>query len=84
MRGSVAEQTYLIEIKPKPSAVPVEIRLRRLLKMLLRRLDFECISIAVKGRQDASADAKTPTALPTPQTTPRARQRASKGGRRGT
>ena len=49
---------YTLQIRSEPSAVPSEIRLRRMLKQMLRTFNFRCMSI------QATPEAPPPTIDP--------------------
>jgi hypothetical protein len=62
---------YRLHLRSTPCGVPVEIRLRRLLKAALRAFQFRCVSIQQIDTTQASVDSPptiTPSAGSTPQT----------------
>jgi hypothetical protein len=71
----VKEELFTITLRPVPSDIPVEIRLRRALKILLRSCDLRCVAIeqAANPRQsnvDARSVAKPASVPEKPERTP--------------
>jgi hypothetical protein len=46
---------YILRLHPMPSGVPIEVRLRAVLKRLLRAHQFKCLEIRQVGAGRASA-----------------------------
>jgi hypothetical protein len=73
---------YLIKLRPTPSDIPAEIRLRRLLKIALRSCQLRCTSVSETPNASEQDGRRDVGATDDPAETPIVRQRAS--GRRGT
>jgi hypothetical protein len=56
---------YLLRLRPLPSGIPAEIRLRRGLKYLLRSCELACVEVReLKGEERAAGPAGGPPSPP--------------------
>jgi hypothetical protein len=70
---------YRLTIRSLPSAVPSQIRLRRLLKVMLRTFNFRCVAVEVIENNDQAGEISTepPTTATALSNEPRKARRAT-------